>query len=161
MTLRGRRHRRSCAGRRSGVIRVDCGLGGGRAASGAASGGGIEDLAPVGWHTVTPRLFVRDPKALVEFLEVAFDASCALPEGDAPAEVRIGDSVVMVSSDAVRAATTSVLYVYVKDADSTYDRAIAAGATSIEVPNDLPYGDRRAAVTDRWGNTWQIATRLP
>ena len=120
----------------------------------------MSGFRPRGWHTVTPRLFVRDPRALVEFLEAVFDASCTLPEGDAPAEVWIGDSVVMVSSDAVRAATTSVLYVYVKDVDSTYDRAIAAGATSIEVPNDLPYGDRRAAVTDRWGNTWQIATRL-
>jgi len=23
---------------------------------------------------------------------------------------------------------------------------------------DTPYGDRRATVKDRWGNTWQIAT---
>ncbi|MCY3810532.1 MAG: VOC family protein [Gammaproteobacteria bacterium] len=121
----------------------------------------MSGFKPEGWHTVTPRLFVRDPVALVEFLKLGFDASCTRPEGDAPAEVWIGDSVVMVSSDAVRAATTSVLYVYVKDVDLAYQRAIAAGATSIEEPNDLPYGDRRAAVTDGWGNTWQIATRLP
>jgi uncharacterized glyoxalase superfamily protein PhnB len=50
------------------------------------------------------------------------------------------------------------LYVYVDDSDSTYKRALLAGATSLEEPADMPYGDRRAMVRDRWGNTWQIAT---
>jgi PhnB protein len=50
------------------------------------------------------------------------------------------------------------LYVYVPDADATYRRAIAAGATSLEAPLDTPYGDRRAMVRDRWGGVWQIAT---
>ena len=50
------------------------------------------------------------------------------------------------------------LYVYVDDADATYRRAVAAGARSLEAPIDTPYGDRRAMVEDRWGNTWQIAT---
>jgi uncharacterized glyoxalase superfamily protein PhnB len=50
------------------------------------------------------------------------------------------------------------IYVYVQDADETYQRAIAAGATSIEEPADMPYGDRRATVRDPWENTWQIAT---
>jgi len=35
-----------------------------------------------------------------------------------------------------------------------------AGAQSIESPLNTPYGDRRAMIEDRWGNTWQIATRL-
>jgi uncharacterized glyoxalase superfamily protein PhnB len=37
------------------------------------------------------------------------------------------------------------------------DQAIAAGAQSIEAPSDMPYGDRRATVSDAWGNLWQIA----
>ncbi|HSF14553.1 MAG TPA: VOC family protein [Vicinamibacteria bacterium] len=52
------------------------------------------------------------------------------------------------------------LYVYVDDADGTYERAIQAGATSLEEPSDVPYGDRRAMVRDAWGNTWQIAAHL-
>jgi uncharacterized glyoxalase superfamily protein PhnB len=32
------------------------------------------------------------------------------------------------------------------------------GARSLEEPSDLPYGDRRGMVADRWGNVWQIAT---
>ena len=50
------------------------------------------------------------------------------------------------------------LYIYVEDADSTYRRALDRGATSVEDPTDMHYGDRRAMVRDEWGNTWQIAT---
>ena len=49
-------------------------------------------------------------------------------------------------------------YLYVEDADATYHRAMAAGATSLEAPNDTPYGDRRAMIRDPGGNVWQIAT---
>jgi uncharacterized glyoxalase superfamily protein PhnB len=51
------------------------------------------------------------------------------------------------------------LYLYVEDADATYRRAVQAGAQSLEEPSDMPYGDRRGMVQDRWGNVWQIATR--
>ena len=42
----------------------------------------------------------------------------------------------------------------------TYQRAVTAGAESLEAPADLPYGDRRAMVKDPWGDLWQIATYL-
>ncbi len=72
---------------------------------------------------------------------------------------RIGDSVVMISDGGgEREAMPAFLYVYVENADETYQRAIAAGAESIERPGDMPYGDRRATVRDSWGNVWQIAT---
>ena len=57
-----------------------------------------------------------------------------------------------------REAMPAFLYVYVENADESYQRAIAAGALSIERPADMPYGDRRATVRDSWGNVWQIAT---
>jgi uncharacterized glyoxalase superfamily protein PhnB len=53
---------------------------------------------------------------------------------------------------------SAFLHVYVENADETYQRAIAAGAQSIETPADMPYGDRRATVRDSWANVWQIAT---
>jgi uncharacterized glyoxalase superfamily protein PhnB len=49
--------------------------------------------------------------------------------------------------------------VYVSDTDATYRRAIENGARSLEAPVETPYGDRRCMIEDRWGNTWQIATR--
>ena len=47
-----------------------------------------------------------------------------------------------------------------EDADTTYHRAIDAGAFSVEEPGDTPYGDRRAMVRDQFGNVFQIAHRI-
>jgi PhnB protein len=76
-----------------------------------------------------------------------------------PAEMRIGDSVIIVSDGGgLREPMPAFLYVYVEDTDAIYERAIHAGAESLEVPTEMPYGDRRAMVKDAWGNLWQIAT---
>lgn len=113
---------------------------------------------PDGWHTVTPRIVVSDPKNLVGFIHAVFAAQGECRAG-LPADIRIGDSVVMVSGgDGLRDPMAAFLYVYVEDADATYRRAVAAGAMSLEAPADMPYGDRRAMVKDAWGNVWQIAT---
>jgi PhnB protein len=50
------------------------------------------------------------------------------------------------------------LYLYLEDTDGAYRRALEAGATSLEQPSDVFYGDRRATVRDPFGNIWQIAT---
>ncbi|RPH68264.1 MAG: VOC family protein [Myxococcaceae bacterium] len=101
-------------------------------------------------------MVVADAGAQVEFLRTVFGAPGAVP-GERPAEVRIGDSLVMVTQAGAREAFPGFLYVYVDDADATYGRAVAAGAVTLEPPIDTPYGDRRAMVRDRWGNVWQIA----
>jgi len=114
--------------------------------------------APDGWHTITPRIFVRDSLKMVEFLKAAFGAT-----GDhqmsRPSEIRIGDSILMVSGIEFRGAVSAFLYVYVDDVDATYRRAMAAGARSLEAPALMPYGDHRCMVQDDWDNVWQIATR--
>jgi PhnB protein len=112
---------------------------------------------PQGWHTVTPRLFAKDPARLVDFLTHAFGATGAFRE-DGPTDVRIGDSIVMVSGTDFRGATEAFLYLYLDDTDVAYRRAVEAGAQSLEAPQDMFYGDRRAMVKDPFGNTWQIAT---
>ena len=119
--------------------------------------GGSLRPAPAGWHTVTPRIVARDAKALVEFLTRVFGAAGEY-RPDRPSEVRIGDSVIMVSDAGARPPTPAFLYVYVDDVDGTHRRAVDAGARSLEAPALVPYGDRRCMVEDRWGNTWQIAT---
>src|SRR5262245_40801468 len=120
--------------------------------------GGVRFM-PNGWHTVTPRLVVKNPKRLVAFLRQVFDAKGEYREG-APTEIRLGDSILMISAAGVRNSTQAFLYVYVKDTDETYRRALDAGAMSVEEPSDMQYGDRRCMVEDEWGNTWQVATRL-
>jgi PhnB protein len=112
---------------------------------------------PESWPTVVPRIVADDPEALVAFVKHVFDAAGTFNDGR-PSELRIGDSMLMISSPADRDRIPAFLYVYVPDTDLSYQRALSSGATSIEEPRDLPYGDRRAMVRDRWGNTWQIAT---
>jgi PhnB protein len=105
----------------------------------------IDGLAPPGWHTVTPRIVVHDPAALVEFLSNVFGAEGAcLPTS--PSIVRIRDSNVMIAAAGARGLMNAFLYVYVMDVDLAYERAIQLGATSLENPFDTPYGDRRYMV---------------
>ena len=112
-----------------------------------------------GWHTVTPWVASTDPSALVQLIKLVFDATGEYRPG-APAILRIGDHMIMISDAAARGAMPASLYVYLRNADETHRRAVAARALSLEEPFDVPYGDRRAIVADRCGNTWQIATRL-
>ena len=114
---------------------------------------------PEGWGAVTPRIVVQDAEQLVEFLKQVFGATGEYRQ-DLPSEVRIGDSVIMISDVGIRGQMNAFLYVYVDDTDAAYRRAIDAGARSLEEPSDMPYGDRRCMVEDRWGNTWQIATHM-
>jgi PhnB protein len=114
---------------------------------------------PEGWHTVTPRIVVRDAERLVEFLRRVFGAVGDYRR-DLPSVVKLGDSIIMVSNAESRNSMPAFLYVYVDDTDETYRRALQAGASSLEEPSDMPYGDRRGMVKDEWGNTWQIATHL-
>ncbi len=85
---------------------------------------------PEGWHSVTPRLVVHDPPRLVQFLRQAFGATGDL-RTEMPSVMKIGDSLVMVSGVGARDATPGFLYLYVDDADATYQRALEAGAVSI------------------------------
>ena len=117
----------------------------------------MTNATPAGWHSVTPRLVVSDPARLVEFLKQAFGATGDL-QTERPSVIRIGDSLVMISSVGPREAMPAFLYLYVDDADTTYQRALEAGAVSLEEPLDTPYGDRRGMVQDPCGNVWQIAT---
>lgn len=115
---------------------------------------------PERWHTVTPRIFVDDPKGLVDFIQNVFESTGEF-RTDRPTVLAVGDSMIMISGTDVRAATPAFLYVYVRDTDATYRRAVAAGARTMEEPALTPYGDRRCMIEDAWGNTWQIATHIP
>ena len=112
-----------------------------------------------GYHTITPRIVVDDVAAQVDFLRLVFEARGEV-EPNRPAEMRIGDSLLMVTSATERERFPAFLYVYVSQADEVYQRAIAAGATSLEPPIDTPYGDRRGMVRDPFGNIFQIAHRI-
>ena len=120
---------------------------------------------PEGYHTVTPYLVVQDVEALITFLKAAFDAEETerVPNSDGTtkhAEVRIGDSVVMMGMARGKPSVPGMLYVYTEEVDTAYSRALKAGGESIAQPENQFYGDRTAGVTDNQGNIWYIATRV-
>ncbi|MCU1337494.1 MAG: Glyoxalase/bleomycin resistance protein/dioxygenase [Bryobacterales bacterium] len=124
-------------------------------------------VAPIreGFHTITPYITVPDGAELIEFLKSTFGAEELLrhqsPAGF-HAEVRIGDSMLMIGSgESVRGhEKIGAFHVYVPDCDAVYDRAIEAGATSMGAPSDHHYGERAGYVKDSAGNHWYIATHL-
>lgn len=114
---------------------------------------------PEAWHTVTPRIITSKPEDLVRFVKHVFRGQGKF-EVSRPSEIRIGDSLIMISDGGgLRQSVSSFLYVYVENVDETYQRAVEAGAETLELPANLPYGDRRAMVKDAEGNLWQIASR--
>jgi PhnB protein len=112
-----------------------------------------------GYRSVTPRMVVHDVAAQVDFLREVFGGTGAFAPGS-PAEIHIGDSLVMVSPTSERESFPAFLYVYVDDADVAYARAMTAGAISLEEPRNTPYGDRRAMVSDPQGNIFQMAHQI-
>jgi uncharacterized glyoxalase superfamily protein PhnB len=121
---------------------------------------------PEGLRSVQPYLHLRDAHKMIPFLETAFGAEAMgvhkSPEGVVHhATIRIGNATLEIDeAHGEFQPMPCVLHVYVPDTDAVYAQVIEAGATSIEVPQDKPYGDRSAGVKDAWGNSWFIATYL-
>ena len=119
-----------------------------------------------GFHTVTPYLMVREAAQLIDFVKEAFAATELYrgtgSAGGIHAEVRIGDSMVMIGGAGTWTGEPmpAAIYLYMNDVDAVYKRALQAGAASLSEPTDQPYGDRIAGVKDSFGNTWYIATHI-
>jgi PhnB protein len=129
---------------------------------------------PDGYHTVTPYLAVDDAARAIEFYEQAFGAKergrMETPDGKiGHAELEIGDSLVMLSDPFPQASTkppkelggtSANIFMYVEDVDAAVKRAVDAGATVTMEVADQFWGDRFGTVTDPFGHTWSIATRV-
>jgi PhnB protein len=113
-------------------------------------------------QTITPYLTVERAEQLVDFVKQAFGGVELFrtigSAGGLHAEVNIGDSKLMIGGYKGVEEMPTALHLYVPDADAVYQRALEAGATSLEEPVDQFYGDREAGVKDPTGNVWWIAT---
>src|SRR5215468_11578249 len=124
----------------------------------------IEATTSRGIRSVTPYLAVQPAIELIEFVKRAFGAQELLRTtgsgGGVHAEVRIGDTTVMIGGGGAWGGTPTPtgLHLYVADGDRVYRQAIEAGAQSLYAPVDQAYGDREAGVRDVAGNHWYIAT---
>jgi PhnB protein len=125
-----------------------------------------ESHIPKGLNNVNVYMHPLRAEPVIGFLKRAFGArevaKYASPDGVVHhAEIRVGDSVVeMGEAHGKYQPMPTMFYLYVPDADATYRRALAAGATSIHEPTDQPYGDRVGAVTDAFGNQWYMGTHI-
>jgi PhnB protein len=140
----------------------------------ATEGGAMPNVKPIpdGYHSVTPYLVINGAERALDFYKAAFNAREIMrmptPEGKiGHAEIRIGDSVVMVADETPRSGlkspqslggTTVGVFLYVEDVDAIYDRAVAAGARATSRPQDMFWGDRYGKLTDPFGHEWSIAT---
>jgi PhnB protein len=128
---------------------------------------------PEGYHSVTPYLIVDNGNAALDFYKRAFGATevVRLPMGDkiAHAEVRIGDSIVMLSdewpdmgklSPKSRGGATAGLMIYLPDVDAAFARAISEGATEERPVENQFYGDRSGTVVDPFGHSWTLSTHV-
>jgi PhnB protein len=113
-----------------------------------------------GFGSVRP--YLHGPADLPSFLEKTLDA-VVLEHQDGPTLLQIGDSLVWVEAGELPphvAPWVGSVYVYVKDVDLVYARAIELGAESISAPEDKPYNERQAGFVDAGGNTWWVSSYM-
>ena len=121
---------------------------------------------PPGYSTVSPYLVVDGAAATIDFVVRVFAAQelRRFPGADGKvmhAEVRIGDSVIMVADGADGwPPVPAHVHVYVADVDATFRAALDAGAESVQEPVKKDDEDKRGGVKDAGGTTWWIATRI-
>lgn len=119
---------------------------------------------PQNYNSVSPYLIVNGAAETIQFLIDAFDAEelRRFPDENGRlmhAEVRLDDTVLMLA-DAVEEwpAIPAHVHIYVPDVDATYQRALDAGAVSVQEPAQRSEDDdKRGGVEDVGGITWWIA----
>ncbi len=132
------------------------------------------EAVPVGHHSVTPYMALRDTVAAIDFYRRAFGAEFVMkldmPDGKiAHAEMRIGDSVIMMSeenpewgnkSPLTLGGSPMFLMIYLPDVDAAFAKALAAGATQVRPVEDQFYGDRAGTLKDPYGHQWTLGTHV-
>jgi PhnB protein len=136
------------------------------------------DPIPEHLHTITPRLVVADGATAIEFYRRAFGAEelgerFTGPDGELiHAELRIGDSVVMITDEggdpraparspqSLGGAVSAIMATYWEDVDAAWERALAAGAEVIYPLADQFYGERGGRLRDPFGHQWMLSQRI-
>ena len=128
---------------------------------------------PEGYTSVTPHIVCSDAAKAIDFYKQAFGAEeiCSMPGPDGKgvmhAEIQIGNARIMlaqenpkwdIKSPTTLGGTPVTIHLYVEDCDSSFKKAIDAGATSLMPPDDAFWGDRYSKIADPFGHIWSIAT---
>ena len=129
---------------------------------------------PEGYHNVTPYLFVKSAAKAIDFYKIVFAATEIMrmpgPDGRIMhAELRIGDSIVMLADENPRHGVMSPqtvggfsvgLHVYVENVDAVVQKAVENGAKLLRPIQNQVYGDRSGSLLDPSGHMWSVATHV-
>lgn len=132
------------------------------------------DYIPAGMTPVTPYLTIEGAEQALSWYEKVFGAErghiMAGEDGKLMhGEMRLFGGTVMLSDawpdygiqgPKGRGGTTVTVHLYVPDCDGLYQKATAAGAESLQEPNDAFWGVRFAKIRDPFGHEWSIATQI-
>ncbi len=134
--------------------------------------GQIDPLNRKNYAAISPVLVVSDVEKAYQFCQKAlgFEGRGIMkgPDGKPMhAELKLRDCVLMlgpemparkVHSTKTLGNTSTTLYIYVEDVDQATTRAVNAGATVLQPPTDMFWGDRTSLLTDSEGNKWMLGT---
>ncbi|MFZ3329976.1 MAG: VOC family protein [Candidatus Acidiferrales bacterium] len=126
---------------------------------------------PDGYHSISPALTCKDAARAIEYYKKAFNAEeiMRMPSPDGKishAELKIGDSVIFLNDEMGPMIGTSAgtprmsLFLYVEDADTTFNNAVKAGGKVDMALENQFWGDRYGKLTDPFGHQWGIATHV-
>ena len=118
---------------------------------------------PEGYQVIMPYLIIPNAGGFLDITQKVFVATekrktmrdeLLIAHG----EIMIGGSTIMFADSTEQFAPQPAgMFIYVADADATYQKALDNGATAVMPPSDQPYG-RTCGVTDPHRNTWWITT---
>ncbi len=130
---------------------------------------------PRGYRTATPVLTVYDVDAAVGFYQAAFGADLLTRQTGADeytavyATIKIGNSIIILNREAPELGLFSPLslggsaahvHLYVDNVDTSFERAVEAGA-QVQVPlYDAFWGDRSGVLVDGNGHRWSLASKF-
>jgi PhnB protein len=128
-------------------------------------------------HTVTPRLVLSGAAEAIEFYRRAFGAEEVGERFTGPdgviihAELRIGDSIVMINDDAgdsearerpprsLSEHVSAIMVTYWENVDAAWERAVEVGAEVVYPLADQFYGERGGRLRDPYGQQWMLSQR--
>ena len=117
---------------------------------------------PKGHQAVMPYLMLDDAAGFIQFIKDVFVAEITQQSmrdgvvGHCEASISGGTIMFSNTREEWKAAPAN-MFVYVADADETFERALKAGSTTVMEIADLEYG-RSGGVADPFGNVWWITS---
>lgn len=131
---------------------------------------------PEGMPSLIPYLTIKNAENSIKFYREAFGCEVIQESRDEKnniqhIEMRLEEAIFMFCPEGAFGTTNKApvtenitmpinLYVYCKDVDAFYDKALQHGALSKMAPNNGFWGDRFCALTDIDGYEWSFATYL-